>query len=164
MDITLVGNRIWVMLNGKQVIENAEIPDLPERGPLALQHHGGWDTETDAYNPTSSNIQFRNIWIRELDDFTSDDPALDPDGWETLFNGEDLSGWLTGENNKFVVEDGELTVMRDNPDGQEHNLDYLWTEEQYGDFILELEVKLVEGTNSGVFFRTSDIMDPVYTA
>ena len=148
MDITLIGNRISVMLNGHWVIEDAEIPGLPPSGPIALQHHGGWDAEADALDPTSSNIQFRNIWIREL---------------ETLFNGEDLSGWLTGENNKFVVEGGELTVKRENPDGQEHNLDYLWTEDRYGDFILELDVKVIDGTNSGVFFRTDDIMDPVYT-
>ncbi len=164
MDITLIGNRISVMLNGHWVIEDAEIPGLPERGPIALQHHGGWDEEADAYNPTSSNIQFRNIWIRPLDEpLAVEDPALGSDGWQTLFNGQDLSGWLTGENNKFVVESGELTVRRENPDGQEHNLDYLWTEERYGDFILELEFKVVEGTNSGVFFRTDDIMDPVYT-
>jgi hypothetical protein len=29
--------------------------------------------------------------------------------------------------------------------------------------MLELEFKIVEGTNSGVFFRTDDIRDPVYT-
>ncbi len=164
MDITLIGNRIWVMLNGEQVIENAEIPGLPEQGAIALQHHGGWDEARGAMNPTSSNIQFRNIWIRELDaPMAIEDPAKNPEGWEELFNGEDLSGWLTGENNKFVVENGELTVKRENPDGEEHNLDYLWTSERYGDFILELDFKVVEGTNSGVFFRTSDIMDPVYT-
>ncbi len=164
MDITLISNRISVMLNGHWIIEDAEIPGLPARGPIALQHHGGWDEEAGALDPTSSNIQFRNIWIRELDGpLAVEDPADDPEGWETLFNGNDLSGWLTGENNKFVVEDGALTVKRENPDGQEHNLDYLWTEERYGDFILELEAKVIDGTNSGVFFRTDDIMDPVYT-
>ncbi len=164
MDITLIGNRISVMLNGHWVIEEAEIPGLPARGPIGLQHHGGWDAETNAYHPTSSNIQFRNIWIRPLDEpLAVEDPAEDPEGWQALFTGQDLAGWLTGDNNKFVVENGELTVKRQNPDGQEHNLDYLWTQERYADFILELEFKVIEGTNSGVFFRTDDIMDPVYT-
>ena len=164
MDIKVIGDRVSVMLNGEWVIENAQIPDLPEKGPIGLQHHGGWDKANDRYVATSSNIQFRNIWIRPLDPpIAIQDPANDPDGWETLFNGQDLSGWITGPDNHFVVENGELTVKRDNPDGQEHNLDYLWTEETYGDFILDLDFKVIDGTNSGVFFRTADITDPVWT-
>lgn len=164
MDIRVLGDEVSVMLNGEWVIENARIPGLPESGPIGLQHHGGWDDENDRYVPTSSNIQFRNLWIRPHDGpIAIEDPAKDPTGWVTLFNGEDLTGWLTGPNNHFVVENGELTVKREDPDGQEHNLDYLWTENAYGDFILELEFKVIEGTNSGVFFRTSDIMDPVWT-
>lgn len=37
---------------------------------------------------------------------------------------------------------------------------YLWTKEQYGDFVLELEFKVSVGCNSGVFFR-SDPGNPV---
>lgn len=165
MDIQVIGDRVSVMLNGKWVIEDAQIPGLPESGPIGLQHHGGIDKETGEYVATSSLIQFRNLWIRPLDGpvLAEGDPADDPEGWVTLFNGQDLSGWITGENNKFVVENGELTVKRENPDGREYNLDYLWTEERYGDFILDLEFKVIEGTNSGVFFRTADILDPVWT-
>jgi hypothetical protein len=85
-------------------------------------------------------------------------------GFVRLFNGEDLTGWVTrGEDNAWMVEDGVLTVKRDVMDGREHNFDYLWTEDTYGDFILDLEFKVIEGTNSGIFFRTSDLKDPVYT-
>jgi hypothetical protein len=80
----------------------------------------------------------------------------------TLFNGNDLTGWLTGPDNAWIVKDGVLTVRRD-MDGREHNYDYLWTKDTYGDFILDLEFKVIEGTNSGIFFRTSDLKDPVYT-
>ena len=158
MDIKLIGDRITVMLNGKKVIKNAQIPGLPARGPIGLQHHGGIIPETGEYGGASSLIQFRNIWIEELDQPLT----TDEDGWKTLFNGQDLTGWKTGPNNAFTVENGQLTVKRA-MDGQEHNFDYLWTEDQYGDFILDLEFKVIEGTNSGIFFRTSDIMDPVYT-
>jgi hypothetical protein len=68
-----------------------------------------------------------------------------------------------GQDNAWVVEDGVLTVKRDVMDGKEHNFDYLWTKDTYGDFILDLEFKVIEGTNSGIFFRTSDLNDPVYT-
>jgi hypothetical protein len=63
-EITLRGERLTVILNGKAVIENAELPGLPATGPLALQHHGGF--KDGKYNPASSLVQFRNISIKEL--------------------------------------------------------------------------------------------------
>jgi hypothetical protein len=52
--ITLVGERLTVVLNGETVIEDARLPGIPERGPLVLQHHG-------------APIQFGNLYVRELD-------------------------------------------------------------------------------------------------
>ena len=63
-EITLRGERLTVILNGKTVIENAELPGLPATGPLAFQHHGGW--KDGKYNPASSLVQFRNVSIKEL--------------------------------------------------------------------------------------------------
>jgi len=67
MDITMIGDRVTVMLNGKIVIENAQIPGIPEEGLIGLQHHGGIDKRTGKLSPASSLIQFRNIWIKRLD-------------------------------------------------------------------------------------------------
>lgn len=53
MEITLKGDRLSVILNGKQVIENAQLPDVPKEGPIGLQHHG-------------QAIDFANIVIKEL--------------------------------------------------------------------------------------------------
>jgi hypothetical protein len=39
--ITMKGDRLSVKLNGKQVLNNAQLPGIPESGPIALQHHGG---------------------------------------------------------------------------------------------------------------------------
>jgi hypothetical protein len=63
--ITLKGDRLTVVLNGKTVIENAELPGIPERGPIALQHHGGY--RDGKYLGPPSLVQFRNIRIRALD-------------------------------------------------------------------------------------------------
>jgi len=52
--ITMRGDRLTVDLNGETVIENAQLPDLPARGPLALQHHG-------------DPIDFANVLIRQLE-------------------------------------------------------------------------------------------------
>jgi hypothetical protein len=51
--ITLIGDRLDVVLNGKTVIEDAQLPGLPERGPLGLQHHG-------------SPIEFANLYVRRM--------------------------------------------------------------------------------------------------
>ncbi len=53
-EITAVGERVTVKVNGKTVIRQAELPGLPKRGAIALQHHG-------------DPVQFANIFIKELD-------------------------------------------------------------------------------------------------
>jgi hypothetical protein len=47
------GDRIHVVLNGETVIDRAQLPGVPARGPIALQDH-------------SDPIEFRNIFIKEL--------------------------------------------------------------------------------------------------
>jgi len=161
MDVTLVGDRVTIMLNGKIVIENAQIPGIARSGPIGLQHHGGKNEKTGEMNPASSLIQFRNIWIRRLDKEKTRAAAVEPE-FKRLFQREDLRDSITGPDNAWVCQDGVLTVKRD-MDGREHNFDYIWTKEKYGDFVLDLEFKVIDGTNSGIFFRTSDLKDPVYT-
>ena len=51
--IIMRGDRLTVYLNAKLVIDNAQLPGVPEKGPIALQHHG------DA-------VEFGNMYIREL--------------------------------------------------------------------------------------------------
>mgnify|MGYP000504052904 CR=1 FL=1 len=38
--ITMKGDRLTIELNGITVIENALLPQIPESGPIGLQHHG----------------------------------------------------------------------------------------------------------------------------
>lgn len=64
--ITMIGDRLSVILNGKLVIDHAQLPDVPESGPLALQYHGGYDHENERYLNASSLVQFRNIFIKRL--------------------------------------------------------------------------------------------------
>jgi hypothetical protein len=48
------------------VIENAQLPGVPEKGKLGLQHHGGKNPKTGELSAASSLIQFRNVSIKEL--------------------------------------------------------------------------------------------------
>jgi hypothetical protein len=89
--------------------------------------------------------------------------AADQQGFVSLFNGKDLSGWTMGPDKSWVVEDGVIALKRAQYDGAEHNADYLWTRDQYANFILELEFKIPEQANSGVYLRTPDKANPVYT-
>lgn len=64
--ITMKGDRLSVKLNGKQVLKNAQLPGIPESGPIALQHHGG--KRNGEWSSPPALVQFRNIFIRELAD------------------------------------------------------------------------------------------------
>jgi hypothetical protein len=52
--ITMRGDRLTVVLNGQTVIANAQLPGIPAKGRIALQHHG-------------DPIQFSNLFIKRLD-------------------------------------------------------------------------------------------------
>jgi hypothetical protein len=65
-EITVKGDRLWVKLNGEEVISNAQLPGLPAEGPIALQHHGSFNTKTNQWSGPPSLVQFRNIYIKEL--------------------------------------------------------------------------------------------------
>jgi len=91
-------------------------------------------------------------------------PAAAEKGFVPLFDGTDLKGWRTTSSH-WVAENGVI-ALKDRSDNEEHNDAYLWTEKQYGDFVLELEYKtppLPGDANSGVFLRTKDTSDPVPT-
>jgi hypothetical protein len=52
--ITLKDDRLNVVLNGQTVIDGEQLPGIPARGPLGLQHHG-------------DPVEFANVFIKELD-------------------------------------------------------------------------------------------------
>jgi hypothetical protein len=71
--------------------------------------------------------------------------------WRYLFNGKDLKGWKQINGTApYVVENGMIvgTTVPGSPNS------FLATEELFGDFILEVEFKMNDGTNSGVQFRS----------
>jgi len=63
-EITVGGNRLTVVLNGETVLDKAELPGLPARGRIALQHHGS--KKDGVWNSPPALVQFRNLSIKEL--------------------------------------------------------------------------------------------------
>lgn len=85
--------------------------------------------------------------------------AQNNDGWQSLFNGKDLSGWhqLNGQA-KYTVENGEIvgSTVSDTPNS------FLATDKNYGDFIFEVDLLVDNEMNSGIQFRSiskADVMN-----
>ena len=79
------------------------------------------------------------------------------DGWISLFNGKDLTGWkATGKAEAWAVEGGAI-VCKGGGGG------YLLTEKEYGDFEFKCEYRWEKkGGNSGVALRNPEKGDPAY--
>ncbi len=84
--------------------------------------------------------------------------ALNPtlraaDGWISLFNGKDLSGWKSNDEipGVFTVENGGLKVS-----GGRAHLFYVGAEgaAKFKNFELKARVKTTPGSNSGIYFHT----------
>jgi hypothetical protein len=77
--------------------------------------------------------------------------------WEPLFNGKDLTGWKQVNGTAPYVVEGDAivgTTIAGSPNS------FLATEENYGDFIFECEVKQDVGpSNSGIMFRALSTPD-----
>jgi len=64
-EVAMKGDHLTVVLNGKTVIDT-QLPGVPANGPIALQHHGGFNPKTQRWSAASSCIQFRDIYVKEL--------------------------------------------------------------------------------------------------
>ena len=145
--ILMVGSRVSVWLNDKLVVDHAilenyfdkkkpaeqRLPILP-RGPIQLQTHG-------------SEIRWRNLFVREIgsDEANSILASKGDDGYTSLFNGKDLTGWQGAVDNYQVV-DGAI-VCKPAKGGN------LLTREEYGDFKVRVEFKVPPGGNNGLAIR-----------
>lgn len=73
------------------------------------------------------------------------------DGFVSLFNGTDLTGWTIYGTEKWYVNDG-LLICESGPD---KGYGYLGTNDSYTNFEIKLEFKQEANGNSGVFIRSS---------
>lgn len=76
--------------------------------------------------------------------------------WENLFNGKNLKGWkILNGTAEYKVVDGQIvgTSKMDTPNT------FLTTRQNYGDFILEYEMKMDSEINSGVQIRSNSVKE-----
>ena len=69
---------------------------------------------------------------------------------ETIFNGQDLTGWSSPDMEKFWRAENGVLIGESNAELKGH---YLWTVQSYGDFALEFEVRWTGEVDTGVEFR-----------
>ena len=128
--ITALGNHIEAELDGTKVLDYTDESEQPLlTGRVGLQKNAG-------------SIQFRKI-------------ILKPINTTALFAGENLDGWrvVPGSDSTFDVVDGTIAVKG----GTDSGRGFLETEQTWGDFLLQLDVKTNgEALNSGIFFRAEE--------
>jgi Domain of Unknown Function (DUF1080) len=76
--------------------------------------------------------------------------------WKSLFNGKDLKGWNQKNGAaKYTAENGEIvgTTVANTTNS------FLCTNEEFGDFIFEVELKVENAMNSGIQFRSLSMPD-----
>ncbi len=83
--------------------------------------------------------------------FVSHYPVAAQHGWRQLFNGKNLNGWeVKNGTAAYEVKNGAIVgISQLNTPNT-----FLCTEEDYSDFILELEVMIDAGLNSGIQIRS----------
>jgi len=148
--VVMAGARVWVWLNGKQTVKGATLENyynrklpVPPRGPIQLQTHGG-------------EIRWRNLFIREIGSDEADKllRGTDPKGFQSVFNGKDLTGWA-GPLECCAVKDGAIVW-------QLHKGGTIYTEAEYTNFIARVEFKLPPGGNNGLAIRYPGQGDTAY--
>lgn len=87
-------------------------------------------------------------------------PGEAEEGFVSLFNGKDLSGWSHQTKTppphvgcKFFVKDGLLVGDQ----GAGHSGGFLMTDGEYQDFILRFQIQMDQPTDSGVFIRMNEM-------
>ncbi|MCA9023966.1 MAG: DUF1080 domain-containing protein [Planctomycetaceae bacterium] len=139
--IVQVGERTSVWLNDQLVVDHAQMDnywnrDIPlfREGRIQLQTHGG-------------EIRWRNLFVREIaaDEANEILASHGDEGFESVFNGKDLSGWAGAVENYEVV-DGAIKC-------QPGHGGVLYTEKEYDDFQVRVEFRVPPGGNNGLAIR-----------
>jgi Domain of Unknown Function (DUF1080) len=149
--IIQVGARTTVYLNDQLVVDNAIMENYHDRatpilarGVIQLQTHG-------------SEIRWRNVAVREIpsDEANKILASHGNDGFEPIFNGNDLKGWAGAAQNYEVV-DGAIRC-------KPHQGGVVYFDKEYADFVARVEFKLPPGGNNGLAIRYPGTGDTAYS-
>ncbi|MFD2553702.1 3-keto-disaccharide hydrolase [Sphingobacterium tabacisoli] len=150
--IRMIGDNVWVWLNGELVVDNVPLENYWDRNQsifpteqIELQAHG-------------SRVWYRDVYLKELPrkvvySLNAQEKA---EGFEMLFDGTNLDKWTSSP----AYEINEEGALRSNPVAKFGK--NIYTKEEYGDFVYRFEFKLTAGANNGVGIRTPLEGDAAY--
>lgn len=148
--VRMIGSRVSVWMNDLLTVDDAILENFfdresppPPRGAIQLQTHGG-------------EIRWRNVFIREIGALEANRVLIQRcrDGFDTVFNGKDFTGWA-GPTEDYVVDEGSIRC-RPKHGGT------IYTEAEYEDFAARFEFKLPPGGNNGLAIRYPGKGDTAY--
>lgn len=152
--IITLGDYVTVYLNDQLVVDHQRMHNyfekgapLPKKASLLLQTHA-----------PKLPIHWRNLYVREI---PSDEAnamlakKAGGEGFTSIFNGKDFTGWLGAVDNYEIV-DGAI-VCKPKKGGA------LFTKEIYSDFVVNLEFKLPPNGNNGLAIRYPGTGDGAYS-
>ncbi len=150
MRIVQVGERTSIEVNGQVVADHERMinswnPKLPLARVGRIQLGG-----------QGAGAAFRRIHVREIPEDEANRllATKAANGFASVFNGKDLTGWA-GATANYEVVDG--TIMCKPKQGG-----VLHTEKMYRDFVARLEFKLPPGGNNGLAIRYPGKGDTAY--
>lgn len=149
----------WTLFAGSN--GDAKVEDFPD---LLHPNDAGYTKWAAALRPILATLGFMET---EADKFD-----LEP-GFESLFNGKDLTGWgfrpdskgkgrtvnfdgqLTSDDGRYVAKNGRLIVTTP---AEGRRVQQLWTTREFPtDFTLKLEFRATPNADSGIFIRAPQL-------
>ncbi len=149
--VRMVGDKVSVWLNGELVTDNVTLENYWDRtkpiysaGTIELQNHG-------------NTLYFKNIYVKELTSEPAPAVKAPGEGFTSLFNGKDLTGWI-GNQQGYAVENESIVCVPGGKGGGGN----LYTEKQYKDFHFAFDFRLPSGANNGIGLRAPTMGDAAY--
>jgi hypothetical protein len=168
--IEAIGPRLRVWINDKPVAD--VIDAATASGFIGLQVHSIEKPEDAGRTTTWKNINIQTGNLRRMPPMgvlirnnlpNNLDPEEQAQGWRLLWDGKTGKGWKSAKGGAFPskgwsMTNGELAVESRGGGGD------IMTDEQFSAFELQMDFKVSEGANSGIFYYLTSAHDPASNA
>ncbi|HKU91165.1 MAG TPA: DUF1080 domain-containing protein [Steroidobacteraceae bacterium] len=171
--IEAIGPRLRVWINQKPVAD--VIDAATPSGFIGLQVHSIDKPEDAGRTTTWKNINIQTTNLKRMPPMgvmirnnlpNNLDPEEKAQGWRLLWDGKTGKGWHSAQGNNsgafpakgWSMANGELAVESKGGGGD------IMTDEQFDAFELQMDFKVSEGANSGIFYYLTAAHDPASNA